>query len=74
MTDIQTKKKKTKSVFETVLIVVFCSFLLSISTSMFLNPVGLYAGGVTGIAQIILHFFGLVIKQDYNAYENWLGL
>ena len=68
------KKQKTKSIVETVLIVIVCSAAISVSTAMFLNPLDLYAGGVTGIAQIILHLIGILSGKGINAFMGWLGL
>lgn len=72
----QQKRSKVLNTLETAAIVVFSSFLMSISTAIFLNPVKLYAGGVTGIAQIILHALGLMTKgkSGFSAYEGYLGL
>ena len=68
------KKEKTKNVIKTIIIVIICSAAISISTAMFLNPLDLYAGGVTGIAQIILHIIGILSGNGINAYMSWLGL
>lgn len=70
------KRSKVLNSIETAAIVVFSSFLMSVSTMIFLNPVKLYAGGVTGIAQIILHALGLISKgkEGFNAFEGYLGL
>ena len=73
---IVSKKEKKLSVFYSVIIVVLMSSLISISTAMFLNPLKLYAGGVTGIAQIILHFLGIIIKgpEGWHYFDGYLGL
>ena len=68
------KKEKTKNVITTIILVVVCSTVISISTAMFLNPLDLYAGGVTGIGQIILHLIGILSGNGINAYMKWLGL
>lgn len=68
------KKEKTKNVIKTIIIVIICSAAISISTAMFLNPLDLYSGGVTGIAQIILHLIGILSGNGINAYMSWLGL
>ena len=70
------KRSRVLNSIETAAIVVFSSFLMSVSTMIFLNPVKLYAGGVTGIAQIILHALGLISKgkEGFNAFEGYLGL
>jgi len=69
------KKENWKTITITLIIVVVSSAIMSISTVMFLNPLGLYAGGVTGISQIILHFLGVAVKgpSGWNAYDNYLG-
>lgn len=69
------QKEKTLSTVVSVLIVICASALLAISTSIFLNPAGLYAGGVTGFAQIILHFLGVFIngKEGWNSLVSYLG-
>lgn len=61
--------------FETVIIVIVCSAIMSVVTAIFLNPIGLYAGGVTGISQILLHFLGLIFhgRDGWNYYQSWLG-
>ena len=68
------KKEKTKNVIKTIIVVIICSAAISISTAMFLNPLDLYAGGVTGIAQIILHLIGILTGNGIDAYMSWLGL
>lgn len=74
MDAVNPKKSNVKRYVKTTLIVIFCSTLLSVSTGIFLNPIGLYSGGVTGIAQIILHSLGLLTGKGYNYYQNWLGV
>ena len=66
---ISSADKKKQSVFFTVLIIIFTSFILSVVTASLIDPLGLYAGGVTGIAQIILHALGLIFKQDWNYFK-----
>lgn len=69
-------KQKRQSVFYSILITIFASALIAITTVMLLNPLKLYAGGVTGVAQIILHLLGIVIKgaDGWNAFDGYLGL
>lgn len=71
---VETKKEKTLSIVWTVLITIAGSIFISIGTVLFLNPAGLYSGGVTGLAQIILHILGTTIKGDFNAYIEYLGI
>ena len=59
------KKEKAKSIALTIILVVIGSALLSIGTSMFLNPLGLYAGGVTGIAALTFYATGIPINNTY---------
>ena len=66
--------KKKQSVFYTILIIIAASFILSVVTASLIDPLGLYAGGVTGIAQIILHALGLIIKQDWNYFKDYLSI
>ena len=66
--------KKVQSTTFTIVIIVFASFVLSVVTSSLIDPLGLYAGGVTGIAQIILNALGLIIKGDWNYYKDFLGI
>jgi len=70
------KKENVKSITITVLIVIVCSAGISLATAIFLNPIGLYAGGVTGIAQIILHSLGIIIhgSSGFNYYQSYLGI
>ena len=46
-------KKRFKKEAPRVLIVLFCAVVYSLAVMWFLNPVGLYAAGITGLAQII---------------------
>lgn len=68
------KNKKTTNTIISILVVIFGSILMSISTCALINPIKLYAGGVTGIAQIILQVLGIAIKDEWNAYSAYLGI
>ena len=46
-------KIRIKNEAPRVLIVLFCAVVYSLAVMWFLNPVGLYAAGITGLAQII---------------------
>ena len=73
---IVSKKEKKITFINSIIIVILMSASISISTAMFLNPLKLYAGGVTGIAQILLHFFGIIVKgpEGWHYYDGYLGL
>ena len=68
------KNKKTTNTIISILVVIFGSILMSISTCALINPSKLYAGGVTGIAQIILQVLGIVIKDEWNAFNAYLSI
>ena len=69
------KNEKLTNTIISVLTIIFGSILISVSTCAFINPLKLYAGGVTGIAQIILQLFGILFKNgDWSAFNNHLGL
>lgn len=68
------KKEKTLTVVNTIIIIVISSTFMSISTAMFLNPLELYAGGVTGFAQITLHLAGIISGKGINAFDSFLGV
>ena len=70
------ENEKLKTTITSVLIVILASAMLSLSTAVFLNPCELYAGGVTGIAQIILHTIGVIAhgSQGWNDYIGYLGI
>ncbi len=64
------KNEKLVSVIITTIIIIVSSTLLSIVTATLINPLGLYAGGTTGLSQIILHLLGIII----NGPEGWNSL
>ncbi|MBP5343035.1 YitT family protein [bacterium] len=74
MNKVSISNKKTQSVAITILVIIFASFVLSVVTQTLIDPIGLYAGGVTGIAQIILHSLGLIINNDINSLKDFLGV
>jgi len=62
--------EKNLNTLLSIAIIVFSSALMAISTCMFLNPLGLYGGGTTGLAQIIVRIFALIKKEDFSIYQN----
>lgn len=75
LTKEESRKKQIKSITKSIIIVIVCSAFISITVALFLNPAGLYAGGVTGIAQVIIHTMGLLSESgDLNKYQNLLGI
>lgn len=48
-----------------LLIVIFSNFLLAIATVWFLEPASLYAGGATGLAQLVRRFI-IFLGGDFN--------
>jgi len=60
-------KSTVKETIYSVIIVTFASILIGFTISAFLNPLNLYAGGVTGFVQIILKSIGLIFFS--NAHE-----
>ena len=57
-------KKLIKDEAPRVLIVLFCATLYSLAVMWFLTPAGLYAAGITGLAQIITQV--LKVFADFN--------
>jgi len=64
---------KNKQMIYSLLIIVVSSALMSISTCMFLNPLGLYGGGTTGVSQIILRLIGIIVKDDWTYYQKYIS-
>ena len=57
-------KMRIKSEAPRVLIVLFCATFYSLSVMWFLTPAGLYAAGITGLAQIITQI--LKVFANFN--------
>ena len=71
----ETRKEKTTSIIVTIIIITFCSAAMSFITAIFLNPLKLYGGGVTGISQLILHFIGMIKygASGWNVYDKYIA-
>ncbi len=67
--------KKTINLIVSVLVVIIGSALIGISTCAFINPLKLYAGGVTGISQILLQLAGIIFKHGkWDAFNGYLSI
>ena len=72
---LATKEKRTQNTLISIIIIIFGSILLSITTCAIINPARLYAGGVTGISQIILQFLGIIFKDGkWDAFNGYLSI
>lgn len=67
-------KQEVLDILFRVFIVIFTNTLLSIATVWFLEPAQLYAGGATGIAQLIFRLMKLGIKDMNTNLLGWFIL
>ena len=67
--------KKAMNTFVSILVVILGSAVIGISTCAFINPLKLYAGGVTGISQILLQLTGVIFKNGkWDAFNEYLSI
>lgn len=73
--EVSSIEKKKKDIFISILIIIFTSTMMSLTVTMFLTPANLYAGGVTGIGQILLHALELILGREWNTFiYKYLGI